>query len=216
LSFVYDNEVYGKISLTGFYSFVENYITGNILPPSQQRPLTKDVLGVKQFYNAEKAFLHGFEFRYLSKKYYRCSVDVSAAYTNGIIGVTEVYDIEDGVAVSVREVENDAIPEIAPFEMNMKLRYDNDEIGLSGFVSYRIATEQKHLSEAYFEDVTPGFSVIDAKILYRYNETISFSGGVKNLFDVAYYEHLNRNIIGSKSDFYERGRSFFVNLKITL
>ncbi|MEA3504361.1 MAG: TonB-dependent receptor, partial [Bacteroidota bacterium] len=216
LSLVYDNEFYGKVSLTGFYSFVENYITGNILPPSQQRPLTKDVLGVKQFYNADKAFLHGFEFRYLSKKYYRCSVDISAAYTNGIIDITEVYDIEDGVAVRVREVENDAIPEIAPFEINIKLRYYNDEIGLSGFVSYRVATEQNHLSEAYFENATPGFSVVDAKIVYRYNKKLSFSGGVKNLFDVAYYEHLNRNIIGSKNDFYERGRSFFMNLKITL
>ena len=32
------------------------------------------------------------------------------------------------------------------------------------------------------------------------------------LFDQAYFEHLNRNIIGTKYSLYEPGRSFYVNL----
>ena len=216
LNMTYNNDVLGKISVTGFYSFVQNYITGEILPPTQQRPLSQGVLGVKQFYNADKAFLHGFELRYLTKKYYNCYMDISSAYTSGYIDATEVYDIINGTAVDVREEKNDPIPELAPLEINIKLNYKNDKMGLSGYISYRFATEQNHLSKAYGEDLTPMFSVVDAQVMYRYNKMLSFSGGVKNLFDVAYYEHLNRNIIGSEHNFYERGRSCFINMKINL
>ncbi len=40
--------------------------------------------------------------------------------------------------------------------------------------------------------------------------------GVQNIFDKAYYEHLNRRIVGSSDPLYEAGRSFYLNLTINL
>jgi iron complex outermembrane receptor protein len=58
--------------------------------------------------------------------------------------------------------------------------------------------------------------VIDLALSYRFNDYLQFSGGVNNVLDEAYYEHLNRRIIGSASNFYEPGRIFFVNMIVNL
>jgi outer membrane receptor protein involved in Fe transport len=42
------------------------------------------------------------------------------------------------------------------------------------------------------------------------------SAGVNNIFDVSYYEHLNRRIVGSTEKLYEPGRMLFVNLNLSI
>ncbi len=58
LTLKYTPDKIGLLQINGFYSLVNNYITGKILPPSEQMPLSKDVLGVKQFYNAGNAQIY--------------------------------------------------------------------------------------------------------------------------------------------------------------
>ena len=62
ITFKYSHERMGDFQLNGFYSLINDFITGRRLPPAVQKPLSKDVLGVKQFYNAGNARLRGFEF----------------------------------------------------------------------------------------------------------------------------------------------------------
>jgi len=64
LVFKYRNAKYGAVEITTFYSLIENYIGGAYLPPSVQRPLTQNVLGVKRFENLGGAKMYGFEFSY--------------------------------------------------------------------------------------------------------------------------------------------------------
>ena len=44
---------------------------------------------------------------------------------------------------------------------------------------------------------------------YKPVNYINFVVGVKNLFNQAYYEHLNRKIVGSTLNLFEPDRSFF-------
>ena len=76
----------------------------------------------------------------------------------------------------------------------------------------RAVASQKHVSMSSYEASTPGFVVAGAGFTYVINSFFKISGGVNNLFDQAYFEHLNRNIIGTKYSLYEPGRSFYVNL----
>ena len=75
---------------------------------------------------------------------------------------------------------------------------------------------QNHVSEASYEQTTPGFVVTSLSFNYTMNKYFKISAGVNNLFNTAYYEHLNRNIIGSYSNLYEPGRVFYVNLMFNI
>jgi iron complex outermembrane recepter protein len=51
---------------------------------------------------------------------------------------------------------------------------------------------------------------------YKINKYANITAGVNNIFDRAYYEHLNRKIIGTTGKLYEPGRVFFVNLYLNI
>jgi iron complex outermembrane recepter protein len=51
---------------------------------------------------------------------------------------------------------------------------------------------------------------------YKPVKYINFGVGINNLFNQAYYEHLNRKIVGSILNLFEPGRSFFFNLIVTI
>jgi len=83
-------------------------------------------------------------------------------------------------------------------------------------ISYRLVAAQNHVSEAFYEPVTPGFSLLNFSVLYKVSKNMSINAGVNNIFDVSYYEHLNCRIVGSTEKLYEPGRMFFVNLNLSI
>lgn len=206
----------GSFRLNGFYSYITDYITGIKLPPSQVMPQSTGVLGVKQFQNIDKAHMYGMEFLWISPIRFDWGINLSAAYTAGINPETIKYIYENGEVVSSEIVKNDPLPEIPPFELNASLEYRFLENRLAPLVNLRFVSKQNHISEAYDESETPGFFTAGARINYQYNDLLSFSAGVENIFDEAYYEHLNRRIIGSDAEYYEPGRSFYLNIILNL
>jgi len=110
------------------------------------------------------------------------------------------------------ELENDALTEIPPFESTVAVFYKFFKGKLVPKINVRMVASQKHVSLAAYEQETPGFTLAGFSINYNFNKYLAVSGGVNNIFDVAYYEHLNRNIIGSTYNLYEPGRSFYINL----
>ncbi|MCF8365109.1 MAG: TonB-dependent receptor [Bacteroidales bacterium] len=204
----------GSFRMNGFYSFITNYITGIKLPPSQVMPQSAGVLGVKQFQNIDKANMYGFEFLWISPPRFDWGVNLSAAYTAGINPEATKYLYENGQTVGQEIVKNDPLPEIPPFEANLRLDYK-----FGRFVPrlhLRWVAEQSRISEAYDEKATPGFFTAGFNVNYRFNEILSMAGGISNIFDEAYYEHLNRRIIGSQAVLYEPGRSFYLNVIFNL
>jgi outer membrane receptor protein involved in Fe transport len=75
-----------------------------------------------------------------------------------------------------------------------------------------MVAKQDRISVAYMEDETPGFALLNFRLSYQFNNSLKFTGGVSNILDKAYYEHLNRRIIGGGGNLYEPGRVFYVNV----
>ena len=204
LTLTYKNEKSGQFSINGFYALVDNYIKSQVLPSSVIMPNTPGVIGVKQFINAEDwVVLKGFELSYYSPSQHSLSGYISTAYTHGID--YQAYN------ASTKTYQKDALPEIPPLEAIAYIKYSLLNGKIIPSASMRAAMKHFNVSESFAEKETPEFTVIDAKITYHYNKNLVFNAGINNVFGQAYYEHLTRNIIGSKSKFYEPGRSFFVN-----
>jgi len=121
--------------------------------------------------------------------------------------------IENGEVTGQETVENDALSEIPPFEGRVSFSYKFLNGDLIPRISGRFVSKQAHVSEAFYENESPGFITAGFVFIYSFNKYLSVSGGVNNIFDKAYYEHLNRNIIGSTIPLYEPGRVWYLNLR---
>jgi len=206
----------GLFSASVFFSYVTDYISSVRVPPSQVMPQTKGVVGVKTFTNIDDAYLTGFEITYNTPSIHLWEVRVTSAYTTGINPLATVYIVEDGSIVDETTVKNDPLPEIPPFEANLWFNYKFFNDKFVPELNIRMVAAQNLVSEAYDEDSTPGFTLLNFKLNYKYNNQLQINMGVNNIFNINYYEHLNRRIIGSKSPYLEPGRLFYTNLIIKL
>jgi len=217
LTLRYDDNNWGITELNGFYAYSVDFITGQILPPSQQKPLTKDVLGVKKFINGNPVHFTGFEFAYRSPSHYRWGIQMIAAYTRATVSsdTMPVYN-DNNEIVDMEVVENDPLYEVPPFESTITFSYKFFGSKFIPKASLRLVASQNYVSKSYYESTSPGFVVADLSFVYQHNKVFSLTGGIKNLFNSNYYEHLNRTIIGSTENLLEPGINFYCNLIITL
>jgi iron complex outermembrane receptor protein len=216
LTFKYTDEKFGNIYLNGFYSYVKDYISAELLPSSVITPGTLGAPGVKQFVNVDKATFTGFELGYTSPQAYKLGVSVVAALTYGRIPEVTKYIITAGQVTGDTLITNDALPEIPPFETTISVNYRLLKGKLIPKISYRLVAAQNHVSEAFYEPETPGFSLLNFSVAYNITKNININAGANNIFDVSYYEHLNRKIVGSTEKLYEPGRMFFVTLNLSI
>jgi len=217
LTLKHKNDGIGLLQLNGFYSIVDNYITGKILTNAQQKPLSKGVIGVREFTNAGVARIRGIELGYASPSTYKLSVSLFASYTYGTIDKVETYKLDnDGNAEGDIIITNDALNEIPPFEATLNIRYGFLKNKLIPSAKIRSVAPQNHVSDAYYENATPGFVLASFNLSYHFHANFKIRAGVKNIFDKAYYEHLNRTIIETGENLYEPGRSFYIKLLFLL
>jgi iron complex outermembrane recepter protein len=211
----------GGIDFTLFFSYVQDYISGERIPVSQQKPLTDNVYGVKRFKNFETAVFSGFELSAKTPEKYNLGGSFTASYTQGVIQNT-VKPLLDLTKPPLQSVTGDSLlasdpaPEIPPFEMNLMLHYRMLNGKIIPSVSWRWVAAQEKVSESYYESTTPGFNVFGINLIYHHSKNLTLTGGVSNLLNTAYYEHLNRRIIGSSVNFYEPGRVFYINAIVNL
>lgn len=202
----------GNFSAGLFFSYVTNYITAIRIP---ELPLTADVLGVKQFVNGEKAILYGVECSWKAPSQSLIGIDWNAAVTYGNIYNIEKTTLDEYGQVTGTEVlEKDALAEIPPFETNLTIHLQNPEFQIQPALSIRWAAPQNHVSDAYYEQPSEGFFLVNASAKFKPVNGVEIIGGVKNLFDTDYYEHLNRRVIGTSVDMPEPGRVWFVQLNL--
>lgn len=217
LSISYKTKKLGDFQVNGFYSYITNYITAKVLPPSQILPNSSDVIGVKQFYNADAALFRGFEFIYNLPEFQNFNIQLMAGYTHATNPKASGYITNSsGQPAGEIIIENDPISEIPPFEAQLLINHKSFKNKLISRISTRFVASQNYVSVAMNENSTPGFMLVNMSFLYKLNPHFNISAGVNNLFDLAYYEHLNRRIIGSTTNLYEPGRSIFVNFIINI
>jgi len=216
LTFKYSDPKLGSIYVNGFYSYVKDYISAKMLPSSVVMPATLGAPGVKQYVNVDKATFTGFEVGYTSPQSYKLGVNIVAAMTYGQIPEVTKYIITSGQVTGDTLLKNDALPEIPPFETTISVNYRLLNGKLVPKISYRLVAAQNHVSEAFYEPVTPGFSLLNFSVAYTITKNININAGANNIFNVSYYEHLNRKIVGSTEKLYEPGRTFFVTLNLSI
>ena len=138
----------------------------------------------------------GFEVNWIQKFNRYLSHDLSMVYTFG----------QDKVA-------DEPLPEIPPFEFRYRLLGNFDKDKVQPEIMFRYAAKQDRIATSYGETKSPAFSLIDAKVSWHLKSMLTATGGVQNLFDVAYYEHLARSVRGVDTrPIYSPGRSFYLTL----
>ncbi len=182
------------INLDLYASFLRNYISSEI--DANVKPKMATSPGVRRYMNIDKALVSGFELEWKQVITGFLKHDFTVVYTYG----------ED-------KKLNDPLPEIPPLEIKYRLfgNFLNNKILPE--LLFRQVLKQDRIATSYGETVSPAFNVMDAKISWIASKTITATGGVLNLFDTAYYEHLSRSAQGAGNrPIYSPGRSLFVTL----
>jgi iron complex outermembrane receptor protein len=179
-----------------FGSYIVDYISSTIR--TDLKPKTPTSPGVREYNNVGDANLFGGEISYIQELPVHLVMKLSAAYT-----------------WAENVTTGEAIAEIPPLDSRIILRGSYLKNKLFPEVTVRLVSEQTRIAETFGEKVSPGFGVMDAALGYQPFENWSFSAGVRNIFDAAYYEHLSRMMTdGSGNPIYNPGRSVYVTARV--
>jgi len=186
-----------SLNINLFASFLRDYISSEIqedIPPAM--PTSP---GVRQFVNIDKALMAGFEVAWKYRFAKVLSHDLSLVYTYG-----------------ENQELNEPLPEIPPLEFKYRLTGSFLKDKIQPEVLIRRVCKQDRIAVSYGETETPRFMTVDAKASWLINNALTFSAGVQNIFDEAYYEHLARSVRNVEArPIYSPGRSFYVTLTVS-
>jgi iron complex outermembrane receptor protein len=109
-------------------------------------------------------------------------------------------------------MNGEPLPEIPPVDLRVMLSgsYFKDKLKLS--LHGRYVLKQTRISPEFGKSATPAFWLMDLDVSYDAIRWLTLSGGVRNLFDMAYYEHLNRSVSGTGHPIYNPGRNIYLGL----
>lgn len=110
---------------------------------------------------------------------------------------------------------NEALPEIAPLELRYRWNFSLLDGTLRPEAAVRYVAKQDRISVTYGELVTPSFTTIDVSVAKDVFNLATVTGGVQNLLDENYAEHLNRRISGTQTRMYAPGRNVFVKVALS-
>ncbi len=186
-----------SLNINLFNSWLRDYISSEIR--SDITPLMASAPGVKQFVNINKAVMRGFEIGFNQSITSYLYHKLNLAYTYG----------------KNKEI-NQPLPEIPPLDIRYSLGAHLCKQKFTPELMLRYAAQQNRVAENYGETETPDFTVVDFKAKYQITDHFQIIGGIRNLFDEAYYEHLSRSVKGSNQAIYAPGRSFYLTLGLNL
>ncbi|MGB5393939.1 MAG: TonB-dependent receptor [Lutimonas sp.] len=176
-----------------FYSFLRDYITAIVdeTIPRKFMPTVEPIFA-KRFINVDKAMQTGFElyFNYELLTHLKFTSDLS--YTFG-----------------KNKDFNEPLPQITPLTAHLGLHFDNQKYWFH--LNSRLVDEQNRIALSFGEETTPGFATLDFSAGFIPFKNLTIGGAVLNIFDKAYYEHLNYSYQNSNllsGRIYEPGRNF--------
>jgi iron complex outermembrane receptor protein len=184
------------VNLDIFGSYLQDYISPVI--DSELSPKMQSSPGVRRFTNIGSAAKAGFEFSCSRRLFAGLAHNISAAYTYG------------------QNLETDEpLPEIAPLDFRYRLTGSYLKGKLHPEIGIRHVIEQERISDEFGEKATPSFTLVDAKISWQVLDYLGFTGGVRNLFDEQYYEHLSRAFSSDRTTpIYSPGRNFYLSVSL--
>lgn len=175
-----------------FYSDLTNYISAAV-DTTLSRKYMSGPLFARRFMNIKNASQFGFELSCQINLTKNLSFKGNSSYT-----IAQNLDW------------NEPLPEVAPFEANLELKYDCKNWWLD--VHTKLVGSQNRVSEVFDESTTSGFAVMNINVGIIPFKNLSIGVGVLNVFDQQYRTHLNRNYINMPSQgvIYDPGRNFTV------
>lgn len=178
-----------------FYSFLDDYITAVVDEslPRKYMP-TQEPVYAKRFVNVDNAMQTGFEFYFNYHFTESLSFLSDVAYTYG-----QNKDLDE------------PLPQIVPLTSHLSLNFEKKKYWVN-FRS-RLVAEQDRIAASFGETVTPGFATLDLSGGYKPFTDFTIGAAILNIFDTAYYEHLNfayRNSNTNAGRIYEPGRNFTI------
>jgi iron complex outermembrane receptor protein len=194
ISFRQDNKRidYG---ITAFYSILKDYISAVVDKdlPRKFMP-TVPPLFAKRYINIDNAFQTGFE-----------------AFFN--VKIIEDFEFQSDFAYTYGQNNDfdEPLPQVMPMTVHLGLLYDKDSYWFH--LKSRIVSKQDRISETFMEKETPGFNTIDLSAGVKPLKGLSVGAAILNIFDTAFYEHLNfsyKNSSFLQGRIYEPGRNFTV------
>lgn len=187
-----------KLEINLFSAYLQDFISSVI--DTSINTLLPNRPGVRRFTNIDNAVKYGFEVSHCYNFSSWIYSDISLAYIYA-------QDLD----------RSQPLPEIAPFDVRVGLagRFDNNRFQPRMIARY--VASQDRISTEYGETSTPDFFLLDAEIDYSLSNKINLSAGVSNLFDVTYYEHLNRSTANTDMLFLnDPGRNYSLAISFML
>lgn len=180
-----------------FYSFIEDYIVPVVDQsiPRKFMPMAQPRFA-KRFINIDEATQSGFEmyFNYDINNNFKFSSDMSYTYAKNV-------DFDE------------PLPQVTPFTAHAALKYEKAKYWLN--LNSRFVAAQNRISESFMETKSSDFATLDFSVGVMPFHNLTLGAAVLNIFDTAYYEHLNfsyknSNLLSGR--IYEPGRNFTVKL----
>jgi iron complex outermembrane recepter protein len=213
-----------KGSVTGYYAFVNNYITYDQI---------KHGAGINQLVvtNTDLATLAGFESFGQVEATPWLSVFGTMSYVQGVDRTHRDNSRPDNIASSRRNdpatqqysSETEPLPQIPPFEFRYGFRVHewlsdpNQAPKWSLEFALRTVMAQDSVAYSLDELPTPGFTVFDIRSYWQARENLLLTAGVENVSNVLYREHLDPragNELGV-GPFYRIGTNFYFGAQVT-
>ena len=176
-----------------FYSLIEDYIVPvvdeNI--PRVYMPTTPPIYA-KRFINIDEAVMAGFEWFFDYKITSTLIFNTDMAYTYG----------------QNKEL-NEPLAQVVPLTAHMGFTYKKPKYWLN--LNSRLLAAQRRVSLSFMEPETPSFATFDFSIGVEPLKNLTIGASVLNIFDEAYYEHLNFSYTNADTltgRIFEPGRNF--------
>ncbi len=188
------NKYFDKLSIGGdvFYSLMQNYITARI----NSRFVKGSAKAPKQFWNVD-AYQYGIE------AFLKYDITNSLQFSGDF-----AYTLAENLTFK------EPLSQIAPLVSHLGLKWEKSKYWLD--LRSRIVGKQDRFSLTFDESETPGYTLFDFRAGAKVLKGLSIGGAVLNIFDKAYYNHLNfsyKNSEKSKGRIYEVGRNFSIYVK---
>lgn len=182
-----------EIGSSLFYSYIQDYITAfvNTNIPRLFMPMAQPHF-TKQFINIDKAEQSGFEFyfNYQATANLRFNSNVSYTYAQN-------------------KDFNEPLPQIQPMTANINGIYKKNNYWFK--LNSHFVARQDRVSASFMEQESPSYASFDFSAGIKPTKNLSLGASVLNIFDNAYYDHLNfsyKNADTLSGKIYEPGRNF--------
>lgn len=159
--------------VSGFHNYINNYVQGGIRPDLSV--MTIGAEGVRSYNNLSYAKMIGIE-SHLNYRFFHQGLTVNQTLK----------------WIKGTNMEGQPLPLMAPLKAITSARFNHKHYFVQ--LENELSAGQNQIDASFGEQKTPGFSIFNIRSNYHFKfqqQDMNFGLGVENLFNKAYFEHLD-------------------------